>query len=69
MAGTMTSEEEGNKQQEVVRIESIEKSQSNIHLFKVAEPTISGEDKELQSMATKVEDGVRQDMVSGEYNM
>merc|ERR1719266_1066866 len=43
----MTSEEEGNKQQEVV-----------------AEPTISGEDKELQSMATKVEDGVRQDMVS-----
>merc|ERR1719192_1814259 len=43
----MTSEEEGNKQQEVV-----------------AEPTISGEDKELQSMATKVEDGVRQDMVA-----
>merc|ERR1712226_528989 len=30
----------------------------------VAEPTISGEDKELQSMATKVEDGVRQDMVA-----
>merc|ERR1719219_806742 len=43
----MTSEEEGNKQQEVV-----------------TEPTISGEDKELQSMATKVEDGVRQDMVA-----
>merc|ERR1719266_430324 len=43
----MTSEEEGNKQQEVV-----------------AEPTISGEDNELQSMATKVEDGVRQDMVA-----
>merc|ERR1719384_974510 len=43
----MTSEEEGNKQQEVV-----------------AEPTISGEDKELQSMATKGEDGVRQDMVA-----
>merc|ERR1712083_548688 len=43
----MTSEEEGNKQQEVV-----------------AKPTISGEDKELQSMATKVEDGVRQDMVA-----
>merc|ERR1712083_931598 len=47
VAGTMTSEEEGNKQQEVV-----------------AETTISGEDKELQSMATKVEDGVRQDMVA-----
>merc|ERR1712226_806357 len=30
----------------------------------VAEPTISGEDKKLQSMATKVEDGVRQDMVA-----
>merc|ERR1719220_116729 len=43
----MTSEEEGNKQQEVV-----------------AEPTISGEDKELQRMATTVEAGVRQDMVA-----
>merc|ERR1719220_112067 len=43
----MTSEEEGNKQQEVV-----------------AEPTISGEDKELKSRATTVEDGVRQDMVA-----
>merc|ERR1719220_1027641 len=43
----MTSEEEGNKQQEVV-----------------AEPTISGEDKELQKVATTVEDGVRQDMVA-----
>merc|ERR1711936_430162 len=30
----------------------------------VSEPKISEEDKELQSMATKVEDGVRQDMVA-----
>merc|ERR1712083_691407 len=43
----MTSEEEGNKQQEVV-----------------AKPTISEEDKELKKMATTVEEGVRQDMVS-----
>ena len=32
---------------------------------KVSEPKISEEDKELQRMATTVETGVRQDMVSG----
>merc|ERR1719500_2249987 len=40
------------------------KEEGNKQQEVVAEPIISGEDKELQSMATKVEDGVRQDMVA-----
>ena len=40
-------------------------SNQNNSVCKVSEPKISEEDKELQRMATTVETGVRQDMVSG----
>ena len=59
----MGSEEERVKQ-EVVSFKSITNTIQNNSVSKVSTPKISEEDKELKKMATTVEEGVRQDMVS-----